>query len=975
MPGEERPSFLCLIFALISTTVQCATEAYDIAKNLKCHTDYSTEIDCQWVENAKAREYIPMELHYRKETESTRKYPQQKCNSRKSPGSGSSSVLNWRCTIEDDNYAVSFRYNYVFKPVEPVNLSKSFRPLANIKPQPPFNLSLANTVEGDYLLSWLTIYTRNSSNRLFGRLQYEINYKRSWDSWENSAMEAVQEGSQQIQISRSLLVDSETYVARVRAKPQQQEDSRGHWSEWSSEIQWETSANSYNLLKAKPEVMPRNLMCFYDGIQEIECTWEITRESSKYFQFSLHYGKANSSETKECENPGIMQTFKHLTVHRCSIPVNEQEAMDDYEVFLKIVEPSVVFKPYINIKPKAPFNLTIKQLPDERYQLDWLAQQAQFNSEYEIHYKKAGDSWENFKVLKIPQDTKSFQIQKNSLEASSHYVVRVRAKVKCRQDPHSYCGPWSDWSKEVSFKTEPDNKIIIIAAVIILMVLTLFVRPFFCLIQRKKKSWLESIPDPAKSKLFLKQNQTGILGYLVPVGTVTLEEGNICQVVPDGTGETSPQVISKEEATSLQIEKEKASSSPLLTRSQDALEQLYPAVGANPSSQDGFSNFPMFPSELSDYNGPYLFNYQAIASGSEFCSEFNHGCEKRFECVTGPPGYVKLPGESLHLVQANDGPTPPVPSSAYVLNAPQPSPDVPDPAGCHIGTGNAMDATLSQLASEQQPSLSSYVLCPPVSGSSPTFPREAHSGYVRENDAGQSTSSQAHPWVDVMAYPPASQRLTGPDGELETRCFIPTAGDESTQGWRSHTDGSQETQSVTPQQPPNNVNYVCIPPSDLSGPSHVPPEQALLSADGNTSLSSDHQQAVDFTWTTAINNGVDFNYPPEHQVDSQKSPSKEDTQLLTNMQNDTPVVILYQQGGKPLILKQIGDYCFIPGSRPANPKEPIKCHPATDTEPAKEASVWHEGFNVMPCMTSNKVAPPQNTPPCFFENHLKETIA
>ncbi|XP_020375169.2 cytokine receptor common subunit beta-like [Rhincodon typus] len=907
-------------------------------------------------------------------------FRQQKCNSRKSPGSGSSSDLNWRCTIEDDNYAVSFRYNYVFKPEEPINLSKSFRPLANIKPQPPFNLSVVNTTEGDYLLSWQTIYTRNSSNRLFGRLQYEINYKRSWDSWENSAVETVQEGSQQIQINRSLLVDSETYVARVKAKPQQQEDSRGHWSEWSSEIQWETTANTYNLQTAKAEVMPRNLMCFYDGIQEIECTWEITRESSKYFQFSLHYGKAKSSETKECENPGILQMFKHLTVHRCSIPVNNQEVMDDYEVFLKIVEPSVVFKPYNNIKPKAPFNLTIKQLPDERYQLDWLTKKAQFNSEYEIHYKKAEDSWENFKVLKIPQDTKSFQIQKNSLEASSHYVVRVRAKVKCRQGPHSYCGPWSDWSEEVSFHTEPDNKIVIIAAVIILMVLILFIRPFFCLIQRKKKSWLDSIPDPAKSKLFLKQNQTGILGYLVPVGTVTLEEGNICQVVPDETEEISPQVISKEEAASLQMEKEKASSSPLLTRSQDAHEQLYPAFGANPSSQEGFSNFPMFPSDLSDYNGPYLFNYQAISSGSEFCSELNHGCEKRFECITGPPGYVKLPGESPHLDQANGGTTPPLPTSAYVLNTPQPSPDVPNPAGYHVGTGNATEATLSQLALGQQPSISSYVLCPPVSSSSPKFPREAHSGYIRENDAGQSGSSQADPWVDGMAYPPTTRPPTDPDGELETWRFIPTVGDENTQGRQSHTDGSRKTPSVTPQQPPDNVNYVCIPPSDLTGPTHIPPEQASLSADGNTSLSSDQQQGVDFTWTAAINNGVDFNYPPKHQVDSQKPPSKEDTLLLNNMQSDAPNVILYQQGGKPLILKQIGDYCFIPGSRPANPKESIKCHPATDTEPAKEASVWYEGSNVMPSfhspyITSNKVGQPQNIPPCFLKNHLKETIA
>ncbi|GCC32033.1 hypothetical protein chiPu_0010493 [Chiloscyllium punctatum] len=971
MLGKERMSFLWLIFTLILTTAQCATEAYNMTRSLKCYTDYMTEIDCKWVENAKAREYIPMELHYMKVTEAKKKYLQKKCDLTKLPGNTFSSDINWRCTIEDNSYAVSFQYNYVFKPERPIHLSKSFRPLENIKPQPPFNLSVTNTMEGDYLLSWQTIYTRNSSNRLFGRLQYEINYKRSWDSWENSAIETVQKSSQQFQINRlSLAAGSETYVARVRAKPQQQEGSRGHWSEWSSEIQWETSPSTYNLQTAKANVMPRNLMCFYDGIQEIKCTWEVTSESSKYFQFGLHFGRANSSETKECENPEIFQTFKDLTVHRCSIPVNDEEVMDDYEVMLKIVEPTVVFYPYKNIKPKDPFNLTIKQLPDERYQLDWLTVPASYSSEYEIHYKKAEDSWENAKGRKIPQDIKSFQIQKNSLEASSRYVVRVRAKVKCRKDNYSYCGPWSDWSHEVSFQTDPDNKIVIIVAVIILMVLTLFIRPFLCLIQRKKKSWLESIPDPAKSKLFLKHSQRGILGYVVP-----LEEGNICQVVPDETGDTNPQVISKEEAASVQMERQKAVSSPLLTQGRVGQEQLYPAIGADAPSGEGFPNPLMLPSDPADYDGPYLFNYQTIPSGPEFHSEFNHGCKKGFECVTGAPGYVKLPedpSETPHLDQANDRPTLPSPSSAYVLNTPQPTPDVPSSVGYHVGVDQATDTGLSQRALGQQPPISSYVLSPPVTSASPAFPGDAHSGYVHDN--GHSSSSQALPWPDAIAYPLASQQPTGPDGVSETWRSIPTAGDETTWGSWGCPKSSRENPPVTPWQPPDNVNYVCIPPNDQTGPSPVPPEQGTGE---DPSLSNDHQPGVDFIRAAAINNGLDFNSPSKHQDDPQKPSSKEEALSLTN---EAPNVILYQQGGKPLILKQIGDYCFIPGSRPTSPKESIKCCPETANEPDKKPSVWHEGSDAMPSfhspiITSNKVGPPQSTPPCFFRNHLEETIA
>ncbi|XP_078387718.1 cytokine receptor common subunit beta-like [Cetorhinus maximus] len=922
MFGKERTSFLCSISILALTIAHCAV--YDVVNSLQCYTDYSSEIECQWAEDPMARQYIPMDLYYKKEIQGTmRNYTLQKCNSRRSPENTSSSDLHWRCTIMDTSHAISFTYNYVFKPERPVKLNKRVRLLENIKPQPPFNLSVAVTEEGDYLLSWKTIYTANSSNKLFGKLQYDIKYKRSWQPWENSVSETVQSDDRPFHINKSSLVTSETYVACVRAKPLQQDGYGGHWSEWSSEVQWDVTENANHSQTAEAEVMPRNLQCTYDGIQEIECTWEVTRESSKYFKFNLHYGKAYSVKTKVCEQSVILHTFPHLIVHRCNIPVDDEEDLNDYNVFLKLVEPTIIFEPYRNIKFKAPFNLTIKQLPDYNYQLNWLTKNTDGQSEYEIHYKKAEDSWENSEVKAIPQDTKSCQLPKHLLDFSSRYRIRIRAKVKCGQGPFTYCGPWSDWSEEISLETDPDHKPIVIAAVVILMILIILIRPFFCLIKRKKRSWLDSIPDPAKSKLFLKESQRGLLGYWFPAETIAPEESNICQVVADESLDTSPQFISKEEAEFTQIKKERGMSSPPMTGDQVGQGQLYRETGtAEPFGEAPF-NVPVIQSDPSDYNGPYLFNYQAL---SKPCLELKNGFnqnESSFKCGQGAPGYVKLPenaSESQQVPdQAHDEQTPPLPTSAYVLDPSQPMSSSPSATGYHVHTDNTARTCLKQSMPEQPTvSVSSYVLCPPLTNSNPTSSPGANSGYVHTKGADISSSSHPVPGSDATANSTAGQRpvVSNCGAETLAEAGAPIVDEGNTQRPPSWPDVSQEKPLVTPWQPDDSVNYVLTPPGEQLAHWSSPPKQATLITNKDHGLSAECQQggvSDPLNWRVPIH-GPEHPYPPKLQVDPQKPITKEEALSLANMQNETPNVILYQQGAKPLLLQQIGDYCFIPRS-------------------------------------------------------------
>lgn len=264
--------------------------------------------------------------------------------------------------------------------------------------------------------------------------------------------ETVASGSRRLEIRGSGLVSAGTYAARVRARPQHC-SSRCIWSAWSAEVPWSVKRNQPNLQAAVAEVMPRNLQCFYDGLQEVECTWEVTKMSKDLFTFNLHYGKANSSETQVCNSSMIPREDSNFTVHGCNIHVRDRAEFEEYEVSLQLVNPSVVYHPYKNIKPPPPYDLTMDELPDGRLQLCWESIKTIYDLEYQVSYKKVDRPWEENKTWQIPFGNNKFNLPKDSLDPSSRYRVRMQAKVKSSGGIYSYSGIWSEWSQSVDFDT------------------------------------------------------------------------------------------------------------------------------------------------------------------------------------------------------------------------------------------------------------------------------------------------------------------------------------------------------------------------------------------------------------------------------------------------------------------------------------------------------------------------------------------
>ncbi|NXP75996.1 IL21R protein, partial [Ramphastos sulfuratus] len=110
-------------------------------------------------------------------------------------------------------------------------ISRAFYMADNIKPQPPFNLTVVLS-EG-YNISWETIYQNSPYYFLNEELEYQLRYKRRTDAWETQKTKAVHDDRRTLLIQPWELQVNAEYELQVRAKPRQDSGYGGVWSEWS----------------------------------------------------------------------------------------------------------------------------------------------------------------------------------------------------------------------------------------------------------------------------------------------------------------------------------------------------------------------------------------------------------------------------------------------------------------------------------------------------------------------------------------------------------------------------------------------------------------------------------------------------------------------------------------------------------------------------------------------------------------------
>ncbi|XP_067415528.1 cytokine receptor common subunit beta-like isoform X2 [Emydura macquarii macquarii] len=310
-------------------------------------------------------------------------------------------------------------------------------------------------------------------------------------------------------LRQEALVPGSTYVARVRSKPSQGSGWSGQPSEWSTAVSWRSQEGD--------EAQPKNLRCFFNGVDRLTCSWEVRREVTSSVLFTLFYRATPASEETEC-SPVQEEELPHslYLLHSCEINVTDPSELSQYLITVRPKKEEKLIEAYKNIKPHAPVNVTMTKVKDQKYELRWTKQTLSYdhiNQRYDFRYWKTGDTLETAPGVNISTDEPPFIFTPEMLEPSTHYMGKMRARVH-----HStYKGPWSEWSEECTWETESAGSPLVLPLMV--PVFTIMLLAFgwcgYKGLLSKKKKWEDKIPNPGKSHLLQNYVQKVPFGILL----------------------------------------------------------------------------------------------------------------------------------------------------------------------------------------------------------------------------------------------------------------------------------------------------------------------------------------------------------------------------------------------------------------------------------------------------------------------------
>nr|XP_028603581.1 LOW QUALITY PROTEIN: cytokine receptor common subunit beta [Podarcis muralis] len=456
-------------------------------ETLDCFSDYVSHTACTWNESRDARNFVKMKLLHSDIYQNN--LTQMTCHSKEED-----SQIHWSCRKNQTIFNVWLNNIFIFKPDQELKVQVNVSLFDNVQPPTPQVRDVVVTEDGDYLLAWEAGGGTNKRHWLDGALDFEVTYKRRWELWEDSTSILVPNTSRCLFLHDYLMPGS-PYVARVRSKPRQGSGLVGHYSKWSHEVYWETPKT----WKDDAEAQPKNLRCLFNGIDQLNCSWEVRQEVTSSVSFTLFYKASPETGEKEC-SPVLQMELPstRYVLQSCLINVTNPKRISQYLVTVQPKEEEKVMEAAKHIKAGPPFKLSVSTQDNQEYSLKWEVRNSTLRipETYQISYWKTGKPSEDH--LGNSDDT-WFTFPSELLEQDTSYTAKVQAKVH----GYSYDGPWSEWSKEIDWTTHrvvPPWSIILIAAV---SVIVMMAGMCFChsYLLRKSKNWKEAIPHPPKTLL------------------------------------------------------------------------------------------------------------------------------------------------------------------------------------------------------------------------------------------------------------------------------------------------------------------------------------------------------------------------------------------------------------------------------------------------------------------------------------------
>ncbi|XP_065487868.1 cytokine receptor common subunit beta-like isoform X2 [Caloenas nicobarica] len=485
-----REIFILLLSLYLVFSVQAIRESIPM-KSLSCYNDYNSQVTCTWMEHSEAHALVGMTLYQRDNIIMENKEMFCKRQTENDLDEVPESYVHWVCINTTDNFGIGVDDIYSFRPDKMLQAELNVDLFQNVQTLPPQNLSVSLMISGDFLLTWKAA---DGSQGLGNALEYEVTYKRDWESWEKAAS-LLLSNTTRCHLSCKDLVPGSSYVARVRARPGRSSGFSGQFSEWSTEVSWETPEGG---------LQPRNLHCLFNGADRLTCSWEVKKAIITSVIFGLFFRATPASAEEEC-SPVQEKSLPHVpyVVQSCEIPVSNSSSQSQYHVSVQVKTEEKLIEAYKNIKVLPPANVSVTVTENQEYELRWIKHTLGYGfikQRYEVEYWQNDQYEKTVQKLNISNDEPPFIFTPQMLASSTEYRGKMRARVNT---PLDYEGPWSQWSEEFTWKTENVLSPVVLPVMLPVLIITLLIVAYcsYRYFLRKKQMWEEKIPNPSKSLL------------------------------------------------------------------------------------------------------------------------------------------------------------------------------------------------------------------------------------------------------------------------------------------------------------------------------------------------------------------------------------------------------------------------------------------------------------------------------------------
>ncbi|NWW86402.1 IL3RB protein, partial [Rhynochetos jubatus] len=355
-------------------------------KSLSCYNDYSSQVTCTWMEDSEAHALVGMIIYQRDAIIVDNKEMLCEHQTENDVHECPESCVHWVCHYATTHFGMGVDHIYSFKPNKRLQAELNVDLYQNVQTLPPQNLSVSLGRSGDFLLTWKAA---EGSQGLGNALEYELTYKREWESWEKAASLSLS-NTTRCHLSREDLVPGSSYVARVRARPGQASGFSGQYSEWSTEVSWETPEGG---------LQPRNLRCLFNGADRLMCSWEVKKAITTSVLFGLFFRASPASAEEEC-SPVHEKALPHIpyVVQSCDIPVSNLSSQSRYLVSVRAKTEEKWIETYKNIKVLLPANVSVTVTESHDYELSWTKHTLNYSfikQRYQVKY------WKNKQYEKV----------------------------------------------------------------------------------------------------------------------------------------------------------------------------------------------------------------------------------------------------------------------------------------------------------------------------------------------------------------------------------------------------------------------------------------------------------------------------------------------------------------------------------------------------------------------------------------------